>query len=146
MSQPIDKRLVDEATDSYIDWREECVAVRDAYDRCAHVPAGDVPLAFSAYRAALDREECASRAYANLVTRGNARREICGLAVPSRPVLKPMRAEKKSRLMEVTKPDRGLVSRMKGEHWPGCYVLAWTGGLTLPTLFIAAFVSIVFGG
>jgi hypothetical protein len=69
MSKGIDRRLVDEAMDAYIDWREECARVWDAYDRCVQAPAGDAALTFSAYRAALDREECASRAYAQLVTR-----------------------------------------------------------------------------
>src|ERR687891_997191 len=69
MSKGIDRLLVDEAMDAYIDWREECARVWDAYDRCVQAPAGDAALTFSAYRAALDREECASRAYAQLVTR-----------------------------------------------------------------------------
>jgi hypothetical protein len=63
------KRLVDEAMDAYVDWREECVAVWDAYARFARGTVTDAPLAFSAYRAALDREECAARAYADLVAR-----------------------------------------------------------------------------
>ena len=57
-----------------------------------------------------------------------------------------MRADDKHRLMEVTNPDRGLVSCTKGEHGLGWYVLAWVGGLTPPTLLVAAFISIAFGG
>ena len=69
MNKLVNKRLVDEAMDAYVDWREECAGVWDAYDRCARAPVADAPLAFSAYREALDREECASRVYAGLVTR-----------------------------------------------------------------------------
>jgi hypothetical protein len=63
------RNLVDEASDAYIDWREESAGVWDAYDRWATAPATDAAGAFSAYRAALEREECASRAYAGLLAR-----------------------------------------------------------------------------
>jgi hypothetical protein len=33
MSELVDKRLVDEAVDSYVDWREERASVWDAYAR-----------------------------------------------------------------------------------------------------------------
>ncbi len=69
MNELIDKRLVDEALDAYIDWREECTSVWDAYARWTSAPLADCPLAFSAYRAALDREECAAQVYADIVTR-----------------------------------------------------------------------------
>jgi len=61
--------LVDEASDAYIDWREESAGVWDAYDRWATARVPDAAGAFSAYRAALEREECASRAYAGLLAR-----------------------------------------------------------------------------
>jgi hypothetical protein len=80
----ISKRLVDEAMDAYVDWREECAAVWDAYDRFARAPVADAPLAFSAYRAALDREECASRAYADLMARmARTKRGVTELAAPA---------------------------------------------------------------
>jgi hypothetical protein len=69
MSELIDKRLVDEAVDAYVDWREERASVWDAYARWASAPVADCPLAFSAYRAALDREERAAHVYAELMTR-----------------------------------------------------------------------------
>jgi hypothetical protein len=69
MNELLDKRLVDEAVDAYVDWREERASVWDAYARWAGAPAVDCPLAFSAYQAALDREECAAHAYAELMTR-----------------------------------------------------------------------------
>jgi hypothetical protein len=65
----IDSRLVDEAVDAYVDWREECIAVWSAYGRWVRATIVDAPLAFSAYRAAVDREECASHVYAALMTR-----------------------------------------------------------------------------
>ena len=69
MSELIDKRLVDEAVDAYVDWREERASVWDAYTRWTSAPVADCPLAFSAYRAALDREERAAHVYAELMTR-----------------------------------------------------------------------------
>ena len=51
MSELIDKRLVDEAVDAYVDWREERSSVRDAYARWTTAPVADSPLAFSAYGA-----------------------------------------------------------------------------------------------
>jgi hypothetical protein len=69
MNEPLDKRLVDEAIDAYVDWREEHASVRDAYARWTSAQVADSPLAFSAYRAALDREERAAHVYAELMTR-----------------------------------------------------------------------------
>jgi hypothetical protein len=63
-----EKRLVDEAIDAYVAWREESAAVWDAYQRWARASDEDGGLAFSGYRAALDREERASRVYASRVT------------------------------------------------------------------------------
>ncbi len=72
MNEQVDKQLVDEAMDAYVYWREECAGVWDAYERWAHAPRIDAAGAFSAYRAALDREECASHAYADLLARTTA--------------------------------------------------------------------------
>ena len=69
MSELIDKRLVDEAVDAYVDWREERASVWDAYARWASAPVADCRLAFSAYGAALDREERTAHVYAELMTR-----------------------------------------------------------------------------
>ena len=69
MNELLDKRLVDEAMDAYVDWREERASVRDAYLRWVGADLADSPLAFSAYRAALDREERAADVYAELMTR-----------------------------------------------------------------------------
>jgi hypothetical protein len=69
MNELIDKRLVDEAIDAYVDWREESASVWDAYSRWTSAPVPDSRLAFSAYRAAVDREERAAHVYAELMTR-----------------------------------------------------------------------------
>jgi hypothetical protein len=69
MNELIDKRLADDAVDAYVDWREERATVWDAYARWTSAPVPDSLLAFSAYRAALDREERAAHVYAELMTR-----------------------------------------------------------------------------
>lgn len=72
MNELIDRRLVDEAIDAYVDWREERASVWDAYARWTSADVADSPLAFSAYGAALDREERAAHVYAELMTRVSA--------------------------------------------------------------------------
>jgi hypothetical protein len=52
----------------------------------------------------------------------------------------------KPRVMEVTDPNRDLFSCMRGEHGVSWYVLASPGGLTLPTLIVTGFLSIVLSG
>ena len=69
MNEQVDNQLVDEAIDAYVDWRQESAGVWDAYERWARAPRVDAAGAFSAYRAALDREECASHAYADQLAR-----------------------------------------------------------------------------
>jgi hypothetical protein len=68
MSQIIDQPLVDAAIDAYVDWREACARVREAYVQWERAPSADAPVAFSSYRAALDREECAADVYGGLLT------------------------------------------------------------------------------
>jgi len=63
------RRDVDKAFDAYIDWREECAAVRDAYGAWRGKRGADAALAFDAYGDALDREEWAAAVYARLVAR-----------------------------------------------------------------------------
>jgi predicted ABC-type transport system involved in lysophospholipase L1 biosynthesis ATPase subunit len=62
-------RMTDEAMEAYVEWREECARVWDAYDRWLGAVRADAALAFPAYLAALDREERASEVYAGLVSR-----------------------------------------------------------------------------
>ena len=85
MNEQVDKQLVDEVMGAYVDWREECAGVWDAYERWARAPKIDAAGAFSAYRAALDREECASHAYADLLTRiTTGKRPVWGVFAPNR--------------------------------------------------------------
>jgi hypothetical protein len=69
MTAVTDKRLLDEAVDAYVDWREASAGVWDAYQRWARAAVADTALAFVAYRAAVDREERASDIYADAMTR-----------------------------------------------------------------------------
>jgi hypothetical protein len=66
-NEDVNSRLVDEAIVAYVDWQEERAHVWDAYARWESAENGDASFAFSAYRAALDREEHASRFYAGAV-------------------------------------------------------------------------------
>jgi hypothetical protein len=54
--------------DAYVDWRQECMRVWEAYERWLSAARADAGLAFPAYLAALDREERASEVYARLIT------------------------------------------------------------------------------
>jgi hypothetical protein len=67
MGTTADKRLVDQAIDAYVDWREHCLAVQDAYDRWAHATRSRAASAFREYTIALDHEERSSLHYALLV-------------------------------------------------------------------------------
>jgi hypothetical protein len=61
--------LVDRLIVLYCDWREECAHVHAAYERFSRATAADRELAFAAYSAALDREDCAARVYAAQIRR-----------------------------------------------------------------------------
>ena len=62
------RRLVDELMVAYVDWREECARVSDAYGDWV-AGATDGGSAFGVYVAALDREDRASQVYAGLIRR-----------------------------------------------------------------------------
>jgi hypothetical protein len=53
----------------YARWRRECAVVREAYAGWRDAAAHQTPLAFAAYRAALDREQRAGDFYALLRSR-----------------------------------------------------------------------------
>lgn len=63
------RRMVDRAVLAYVEWRAHCTAVADAYRCWMNVGSADAALAYTAYEAALDREEAAARIYARLVRR-----------------------------------------------------------------------------
>jgi hypothetical protein len=58
--------LVDALIEHYVSWREECTAVALSYENWSRAESGDRTLAFSAYVAALDREELAAESYRRL--------------------------------------------------------------------------------
>jgi hypothetical protein len=75
IGHPMRSDLVDDAMDRYVDWREESTAVEKAYARYANACRGEGTIAFAAYRAALDREECAAGHYADALLRLHAEAE-----------------------------------------------------------------------
>jgi hypothetical protein len=63
------RRMIDELLERYVAWREECSAVRLAYQCWAQSGRRERRLAYAGYLAALDREEQAARTYAGHVDR-----------------------------------------------------------------------------
>jgi hypothetical protein len=63
------RELLDAALDAYVNWREECIAVQDAYRTLAHASATDAEVAFHDYEAALCHEEHAANVYAGWIGR-----------------------------------------------------------------------------
>jgi hypothetical protein len=49
MNKSIDDRLIDATLDAYVEWREECAAVQDAYRRWSTTPPSRVTDAFREY-------------------------------------------------------------------------------------------------
>jgi hypothetical protein len=62
-------RLVDTRISAYVDWREACRLVQDAYNSWASATGPYARVAFCRYTAALDAEERAAEVYASLVRR-----------------------------------------------------------------------------
>ena len=58
-----------EPLEYYVSWREECHAVRLAYQRWVDSTRCEARLAYAGFVAALDREEHAARAYASHIER-----------------------------------------------------------------------------
>jgi hypothetical protein len=65
------QRLVDALVEAYVDWRETCACVDDAYRSWASEPGPWGGVAFYLYMAALDAEERAAEVYAGLVRRAD---------------------------------------------------------------------------
>jgi hypothetical protein len=65
----IDKRLADEAIDAYVDWREACIGVTDAYLVWSRQPGTNAAVTFDGYTAALDHEERTAGRYARVLDR-----------------------------------------------------------------------------
>jgi hypothetical protein len=62
------KQRIDDMRDAYADWVAECVSVQMAYEGWSASGNDDASTAFAVYRAALDREEQASKWFAALAT------------------------------------------------------------------------------
>jgi hypothetical protein len=63
------KRLIDKLVEAYVDWREACVRVDDAYRASVRESGPWGAVAFGLYVSALDAEERAADEYAGLVRR-----------------------------------------------------------------------------
>jgi hypothetical protein len=66
---PSGRALADAMVARYKDWREACYAVERAYRRWIQARRGASSLAYAQYAAALEREDRAAVAYAELVER-----------------------------------------------------------------------------
>jgi hypothetical protein len=60
---------IDDLLEGYVSWREACHAVWGAYERWIGSDRGERGLAYAAYLAALDGEECAACTYAHHTAR-----------------------------------------------------------------------------
>ena len=63
------ERLADEVIETYVSWREACVAVEWTYAEWCRTPRDDRRLAHALHVSALDREECAAHAHREAVER-----------------------------------------------------------------------------
>lgn len=70
--QWVRERLLDEALERYLDWRAESEAVDVAYRVWSAAPSAEGAISFTAYRAALDREERAATVYSGVIERAAA--------------------------------------------------------------------------
>jgi hypothetical protein len=66
------ERFVDQLVEAYVDWRESCARVDDAYRSWANEGGAGGRVAFGLYVAALDAEERSAEVYAGLVRRADA--------------------------------------------------------------------------
>ena len=64
----MERLLIDDAFDAYLEWRDESAEVCHAYKRWNGAPEREARRKFWAYRAALEREEHAARVYGRLVS------------------------------------------------------------------------------
>jgi hypothetical protein len=69
VSAQIRPELIDDLMQTYVDWRQECIALQGSYERWSDAPDEERETAFAAYRAALDREEQASAVFAERTER-----------------------------------------------------------------------------
>jgi hypothetical protein len=82
MNTQVRPQLIDELMDMYVEWREACIALREAYEHWSSVRVAERKLAFATYEAALDWEEQASAIYADRINQ--VARELPGVPEPVR--------------------------------------------------------------
>jgi hypothetical protein len=68
-ASPSPWQVMNDAVLAYTDWREECAEVWSAYRSWISTPSEHAWFAYADYLAALDREEVAANAYAELMER-----------------------------------------------------------------------------
>jgi hypothetical protein len=73
-AKAIDSSLMDELFEWYLDWKEACEEVWEAYARWREAVSVDRSAAFAAYLAALEEEEDASGRYAELMSAATRQR------------------------------------------------------------------------
>jgi len=82
MRKRTETRLVDRTIGAYVEWREACGLVHDAYRSWASGTGPRARVAFLQYTAALEAEEWAAELYASLVRRighpGTSNDELSG--------------------------------------------------------------------
>jgi hypothetical protein len=76
MTAPVPTRLskleewtVDDAIRAYVEWREVCATVWNAYQRWSRASADEASVAYGVYVAALDREDVAATRYGESMRR-----------------------------------------------------------------------------
>jgi hypothetical protein len=69
MNEMSHKRLVDSLMEAYVNWREACLRVSDAYGSWSSETGPGARPACERYMAALEQEERAAEVYAGLVRR-----------------------------------------------------------------------------
>jgi hypothetical protein len=69
MRRRTEARLADTTIGAYVEWREACCLVHDAYRSWTSAAGPRAGVAFRRYMAALDAEEWAAEVYASLVRR-----------------------------------------------------------------------------
>ena len=63
------KRLIDDVLAAYLDWREACASLHDAYRHWSQSEVRDRQRGFLVYSAALDQEQRACAVYAEVARR-----------------------------------------------------------------------------
>jgi hypothetical protein len=69
LRDPTRERVIDQAIDAYVRWREECSHARDAYARSLGRQGKEAAEALIACLAALDREQRAAAVYRDCLAR-----------------------------------------------------------------------------